>query len=347
MCIYYGNERNLTYKKQEHVFPAGLGGIAMLPKGFVSDQANELFSPLEAELMHNSLISIARALFGPEKRGSHSPKKASISNISILKNTDGKIALGYLSGRSGYYINSLYKNKDEFIFTVASEQHNAPELAWESFKNEARAFCTQFVHVSTNELNQNDWVFGSYRGKYYLALGPQCELESVKKQLLFIVDSSKSGALNRKSDHPKFDIPLVESDSISKVYAKVAINVLAMLKGEEYICHNRFTPIKNWILGESDVDDYSQLPRVTPENKLHLPEDCHWCIFLIHNKKLCATVCFYNTFSRYFELANSIISEDYYKTGPLFGMICDWRNKRELTLDQWILKHMEQMHGSI
>lgn len=27
----------------------------MLPKGFVSDQANELFSPLEAELMHNSL----------------------------------------------------------------------------------------------------------------------------------------------------------------------------------------------------------------------------------------------------------------------------------------------------
>lgn len=345
MCIYYGNKSNLTYEKQEHVFPAGLGGIAMLSKGVVSDQANDLFSPLEAELMHNSLVSIPRALFGPGKRGSHSPKKASTSNVSVMKNTDGKIALGYLSGRSGYYINSLYKKEDEYIFTVASEQHDFPELAWESFKNEVKAFDTRFVRVSTNDLNQDEWVFGSYKGKYYLAMGPHCELESVKRQLLFIADSSKSGALNRKSGHPKVDVSLIESDSISRMYAKVAINVLTMLKGEEYICHSRFEPIKNWILGESDVDAYSQLPRVTPENKLYVPEDCHWCIFMIHNKKLCATVCFYNTFSRCFELANSVVPEDYDKFGPFFGLICDWRNKKELTLDQWILRYMEQMES--
>lgn len=343
MCIYFGDNESLTYQKQEHVFPAGLGGIAMLPKGFVSDQANEFFSPLEAELMHKSLISVTRALFGPGKRGSLSPKKMSTSRISIMKNADGKVALGYLSGKNGYYINSIYKNKDKFIFTIASEQHNSPESAWESFKNEIRAFGTKFVCISTNELNQHDWVFGSYRGKYYLAQGKQCELESIKKQLLFIVDSSKSSALNRKSDHPKFDIPLVESDLISKVYAKVAINVLAMLKGEEYICHNRFTSIKKWILGESDVDDYSQLPRVTLENKLHLPEDCHWCIFLIREGKLCATVCFYNNFSRYFELTDNIFPEDYRNTGSLFGMICDWRNKREFTLEQWIVNYTKQI----
>ena len=45
MCIYYGDMPGLTYNKREHIFPAGLGGKAMLPKGYVSDQANELFSP--------------------------------------------------------------------------------------------------------------------------------------------------------------------------------------------------------------------------------------------------------------------------------------------------------------
>ena len=68
MCIYYGDMPELTYNKREHIFPAGLGGKTMLPKGYVSDQANELFSPLEAKLMHDSLLSTSRSLFDPGKR---------------------------------------------------------------------------------------------------------------------------------------------------------------------------------------------------------------------------------------------------------------------------------------
>ena len=51
MCIYLGNCEDLTYQKQEHVFPAGLGGKRMLDHGVVSDQANNLFSPMELKLM--------------------------------------------------------------------------------------------------------------------------------------------------------------------------------------------------------------------------------------------------------------------------------------------------------
>lgn len=43
-CIYYGVSPLLTYKNQEHVFPAGLGGNKKLPNDYVSDQANKLFS---------------------------------------------------------------------------------------------------------------------------------------------------------------------------------------------------------------------------------------------------------------------------------------------------------------
>lgn len=66
-CIYYGNQEGLTYNKREHVFPASLGCKTMLPKGWVSDQANELFSPMEEILTRRSSISTERALFGPGK----------------------------------------------------------------------------------------------------------------------------------------------------------------------------------------------------------------------------------------------------------------------------------------
>lgn len=83
-CIYYGNQEGLTYNKREHVFPASLGCKTMLPKGWVSDQANELFSPMEEILTRRSLISTERALFGPGKRGSLAPQKAAQSDVCVL-----------------------------------------------------------------------------------------------------------------------------------------------------------------------------------------------------------------------------------------------------------------------
>ena len=53
----------------------------------------------------------------------------------------------------------------------------------------------------------------------------------------------------------------------------------------------------------------------------------------------CGTVCFYNTFSRYFEMADSIEQLDHdFHGNRMIGMICDWKNKKEYTLDQWILE---------
>ena len=115
MCIYYGNRMDLTYFEEEHVFPAGLGGISKLQRGTVSDQANKLFSKMELELMHHSLLSTTRALLGPGKRGSHSPAKMSKSEIGLLCKDGTKLALGYISGKKGYYIDSLTKQGTEDI----------------------------------------------------------------------------------------------------------------------------------------------------------------------------------------------------------------------------------------
>ena len=39
-CIYYKQRNDITFKGQEHIFPADLGGIGKLPEDYVSYEAN-------------------------------------------------------------------------------------------------------------------------------------------------------------------------------------------------------------------------------------------------------------------------------------------------------------------
>lgn len=344
MCIYYGDIPGLTYNKREHIFPAGLGGKMMLPTGYVSDQANELFSPLESLLMHDSLLSIPRSIFGPGKRGSFNPRKASKSKICVLRKPGGTVSLGYISCKKGYYINSLTKHKNQFVFTVATEQHCSPQQAWNNFKEEAANFNEKYTSIYSSYMNEYEWIIGIYHGKYYVALGSGCCIETLKKELSFFLSRSKPKQINHHVGNPMFEIPQTESDLIGRVYAKVAINVLAALKGEEYINHNRFQDIKYGILGKTDFKDFSQLPRVTTQNLLYLPELCHWCMYFVREGKICVVVCFYNSFSRYFEIADSIyiLDQDLCKNN-VFGMICDWKSKKEYTFNQWITENASHL----
>lgn len=85
-CIYLGKKHDLTFKGREHIIPACIGGKEKLPEGFVSDQANNLFSKLEAEFSRNNpLIAIPRIFLGPGKRGSLSEKKQTKSSVLAME----------------------------------------------------------------------------------------------------------------------------------------------------------------------------------------------------------------------------------------------------------------------
>lgn len=337
MCIYYGDNENLLYAKQEHIFPAGLGGIAMLPKGTVSDQANEFFSPLEQKLMYKSLISMERTFLGPGKRGKLGKKHASKSQISISRKEDGELALGYLSGKGGFYINSLAKQGKQFIFTVATEQHTDYKQAKKDFFSYLDNLENKFVLLRSKDISPDDWLLGIYQKKFYIAMGENTSLEILKNELKItkIKIEREEIPLSHSVGHPRFESTLEESDDTSRVYAKTVINVLAALKGEEYIRHDRFSKIKHWILGELDTNEFTQLPKVWIESPPHVPESSHWCSFYKVNSELWAVICFYNRISRRFKLGECAFDDDF---GPApLGLICDWKNKQEFTFLDWAL----------
>ncbi len=107
-CIYLDeSDDKQKFENEEHIFPAGIGGIQKLPKGYVSDYVNGIiFSKMELGVMRESILAISRMFMGPGKRGALSKKKESRSKVLIFttNNDEKNISLGYIKKGKPYQI---------------------------------------------------------------------------------------------------------------------------------------------------------------------------------------------------------------------------------------------------
>lgn len=341
MCIYYGNIPGLTYEKREHIFPAGLGGKTMLPKGYVSDQANELFSPLELGLMHNSTISIMRSMEGPGKRGSLNPQKASTSEICKYESDDGTIELGYIKAGKPYSIPQLHidKSKTQFHFISPRDGNDATETL-DLFKRSLSNFSGKFVSIHINELGSSAIIVGVWKDKFYIAYGETMpDVQFLSDQISLFCQKAKVGGVSQRDTHGKFELHLMESPDFCRVYAKIAYNVLAFSKGEQFVLDSRFDRVRNWILGKEDISDFNSLPQGFSRSDLPIfPESAHFCLFMHCNDKLVAFVCLYGVLLHTFEFSDWNPLLDSFPFPGFLGFICDWKREEEYTMNDWIRK---------
>ena len=168
-CIYYGDRPGLTYNKREHVIPASLGCTTMLPRGWVSDQANEFFSPMEDDFVHRSvMVSIDRAMFGPGQRGSLSEKKAAQSDVSVALDTKGNKVFSYMSLGKPYTVDCFCRAPKKYHIHCTS--HESAEKFIEELKNFDEN--TKFVEISSALLSDEEVLVGFHNSKYYIAHSP-------------------------------------------------------------------------------------------------------------------------------------------------------------------------------
>ena len=66
-CIYTGaDSAGAHFSSAEHIFPECIGGVHCLPKGWVSDEANNALSRLELTFAReNPLVAIQRMFLPP------------------------------------------------------------------------------------------------------------------------------------------------------------------------------------------------------------------------------------------------------------------------------------------
>lgn len=334
-CIYYKDKEGLTFKGQEHIFPAGLGGIEKLPEDYVSYDANNYFSKLENHMMHGSLIMLHRSLFGPSKR---KDKKEGKRIIMVMRSENAddpsKVGLGYIREGTPYSIPQVYIQKDHMTFQAPSDG-GIEEL--NAFIDILKNGKERIVRKLNEDIKGEDVIIGYAQKTIYAALNPanDCSDDVIKALMNKVVDVYK---LNKNVKHTEGQVTseykLSETMGDYRVFGKIAFNVLAHIKGKDYVLDDDFDKCREWIMGKDDPDYNGILPFLDNIGSLKeiFPEQSHWCILFNVKGDLCAIVCLYSIFKRYIVLAKGRGKDIRY----IDGMVCDWKNNKEYRLTDYI-----------
>lgn len=343
MCIYLKNESGLTYIAEDHIISAALGGVSCLPKEFVSDKFNNLISKLEQDFIREGIVSIPRTVFGPGKRGNLNAAKATKSNVHLIttkEHATAKFAIGYT--KLGYIIEIPSLQLNIKNGTVQFSIQNTEDFIFNDAISAFKTKCSDIgnVRIKTTyddiipegiilfgiengiEENSNCFVFKNSKTEFELSLKKIADIGSS-------INFDNSMPITRGYMPVGHGTSKFSSDHL-RIFAKTAFNFLAHSKGKEFVLHENFDPIRNWIVnGEGDPNILltNSLPLSAP-----LPQDAHAILISSTNKSIYATVLFYE-----FLGVNIILADNFSEGISTDGLICDWRKKKEYRLFDYIL----------
>ena len=358
-CIYLSkSEEELSYNKREHVISAGLGGKTKLPKGVVSDQANEFFSTqCEVKALRSSFLSINRNNLGPGKRGSLSVNKVVNPIIHIFEahkeeendNLDiifAPVKLGFLFTGTTYIIPQiLFPINDDFScngpFLIMDNYSKDSILSIKKFHLDLLYFINnrekRYNFVESEIKRQNKYILiGKNNEKWFIGTNLKCkqienfirilENKLLPEKILTLITSSSIY-------HYNYELKNIVDDSFPLLYLKTAFNTLAFLKGAEFVLDSQFNEIRNCMMSMKNIDKFftrKSMPEwlKTWVNSNVNPKE-HFIIINAENNYIEAYVSFYREY-----LSETIILSKNY-TGGNFkkGFICNWENSKENYLD--------------
>ena len=290
LCIYTGkDETQAHFKNQEHIIPACIGGMQRLPKGYVSDEINILFSGLELKLARNSPITLPRMFVGPGKRGSRNPKRRGGASkmVSVMQsNETGKYSLGYIRMGVPITIDQIQivrmengKHRVSLCFdSEDTDEKNFFEKSAE-WMQKLQEFDGQATLMLTDGFPENEVILGHESGRWYLAAATGTEAESLKvdliEELKQLGKAYMKELLNQSETETQETKPsgmeglgklCKEKSQITsnmrqeidlfayyRVVAKIAFNCLAKVRGREYVMQQKFDPIREAILMDASI----------------------------------------------------------------------------------------------
>lgn len=346
-CIYMINSKQeLTHESREHIIPASIGGIKKLEKGVVSDQANQIFSPLELSFTRdNPLISLNRQFEGPGKRGSLNLNSATKSKVHVLDN-DGSLSLGV-----------LHLGKQEVISQIVLVFDGDSNLIEANIKKpgshlskieESDVFFEDLLtdKIKTDDLvevvNENDkihvCIIGTFQGRHFIyhsneKVKMQDNINIVKNVLLSYKHEDYIEV--KKQINPFSNLTFSFDNKVTgRVIAKILFNYLAYKFGCSFVLNNRFDAIRNWIIDGLGDNPVIQIPSSEVDSLvLPFPKKSHILLICKVNDNLIGILVLYGHYANQVILAKSI-KED----SSLIGFVCDWKKRVEFDLFDYLEK---------
>lgn len=343
-CIYLKKvEPEVTFKSGEHIIPAGIGGIRKLNNGMVSDQFNtEIFSSIELDFMRNSIIAIPRQFQGPGKRGALTEKKATKSNIYIMSKSDevDDLSLGYIQLAKPHQIPQL-KIIDHFNIRIIFDQADGDyrtQLA--KFIDVLKNFNGRYNKILVeSRIPMNQVLLGNYEDKWYLGIHDEQAIPTLADIINKLINK-----ISILSEQPKYDKSQVichqhmgfSIENFYRVCAKIVFNFLAFSHGSDFVLNQEFDPVRNWIVNGGDNKFITLIDKNDNGKKMFedilFPDQAHKVFITKENNSLIGLLSLYGGA---FETIITLC-DDFSKTFNIDGYICDWQNKKEYTLIEYL-----------
>lgn len=285
-CIYYCDKhRRLTYKSSEHIISSAIGGRRTLPKGYVSDQANNFLSKYELACMRYSPLFIERAKLGPGKRGSFNINKIDDPDVLSLEpieryTSNYTCPLGFLFLDKAYIIPQfvvIFENNLQ-NYNVVCLKTNCPYFTdaaacdWDSqilnlFLSDKKNYKKVPVPYDTKQYFS---CIGYYKKKWFFcSTCPDASIDKtlqqilLRKSLLQVPEKYLGFSLCTPTFRYLREFQL-ENLSTSFLHAKNCFNTLAFFKGTEFVRQKMFDQFRECILSNSNWESVliqtSELP---------------------------------------------------------------------------------------
>lgn len=360
MCIYYKNRNDLTYIGQEHVIPAGLGGLAKLPKTFVSDQFNTHFSKIEQSFLRESIIGGVRQIIGPGSRGRMTERYETKSKVHVLRDyPDGSnLSLGYIRKGKPYLISYIILNTATNEIGVGFNNFTGfdPVVAFTAFKEQcAKALELKIRRFIDNALPVNMVLFGigkdieeNYDAFFVKNESNPCIMGTDLIQAIGKSVGKNVAIPEASSNKIKSAQTAVWKEEYFRLYGKMLFNLLAHIKGEEFVQQDCLNDLREWIIHGGE-NRFAQLSNgrldVLQHWGLDWPEDAHIFLLMTEKDTQYALCSLYNSMVVRVEMANHVQKPIHFD-----GLICDWKNRRECRIGEFVagcaMKIAQQQTGN-
>jgi len=351
MCIYLNNRTDLHYDKQEHIIPAGLGGIAKLAQGVVSDEFNFPMSGLEKRYMNDSIFAgFSRMVQGPGERGNLADDKQVRSHVHVLVNKDDPhdLTLGYIKKGVPHELSQFCYNIRTKAVRVQFANDHKTEVQGKI--DELLTICRTIRSLKTYELTSDllppdvfifGYLHGRNRPEAYFAKNSQADLnfspeliEEFGAKLTLDPQAAATGSNHVISNRTN----TLEPD-FYRVPGKTAFNYLAQLKGAAFMQQDCFDSIRSWITNGGD-NNFVKLV----QEKDHavqrivglLPPYAHAVLISQGQGYIFGHVVIYGHWVNLVVLTRNAPA---LPPSNITGLICDWKNRRELSLEN-LLHHV-------
>lgn len=343
-CVYLKKtEPELTFKSREHIFPASIGGIQKLPMEYVSHNANNAFSAMEGQVMKKSLLALPRQFFGPGKRGNiTNPKKATQGAVSLISGVMNPetVEFGYVSLGKPYSISQIKINMNGKFQFISDESFGDISQQTKEFTKNLNNYNGRYALYEDERFKPDEFLLGIHRGKWYVGLSNkelELEIANFVKKLAEQKPHEKHTP-NYSTGQPRVYQSLEFDDRYFRVCAKTIFNYLSFIKGRDFILQDCFDPIRDWIVNGGENTFARLTGKESDFSAISFPDQAHRLLIIQNGNILIGHISFYgNGFETVVKL-----SDTFEGLFNLEGFICDWQNRKEYKLLDYLNSRVER-----